>query len=296
MEITLPKINAYSIRIITLALMLVGCVDSNSSPVFDAESAWAFLEYQVSLGPRPVGSDAHAMTVDWIYSNLDEFGWDVEIQKTAKLGHPIKNIVAKRGKGKTWIILGVHYDTRLLSDQDADPSNRNYPVMGANDGASGVAVLLEIARVLTDIPDAQVWLVFFDAEDNGNIPGWDWILGSRAFVESLEGTPDAVVILDMIGDADLNIYFEANSDEVIRSQIWEQADRLSYSSYFIPTTKFRMLDDHTPFLEAGIPAVDIIDFDYPYWHTIDDTIENVSKGSLRIVGETILAWLVSKIE
>lgn len=296
MEITLQKIYAYSIRIITLALILVGCVESNPASVFDAERAWAFLEYQISLGPRPVGSDAHEMTVDWIYSSLDEFGWHVEIQNATKLGHSIQNIIAKRGEGRTWIILGAHYDTRLLSDQDADPSNRNNPVLGANDGASGVAVLLEIARVLTEIPDVQIWLVFFDAEDNGNIPGWDWILGSRAFVESLEGTPDVVVILDMIGDADLNIHFEANSDEVIRSQIWEQADRLGYSSYFIPTTKFRMLDDHTPFLEAGIPAVDIIDFDYPYWHTIDDTIVNVTKQSLRIVGETILAWLVNEIE
>lgn len=284
-----------SIRLIPLVLMLVGCIGTNEPPSFDAESAWAFLEYQVSLGPRPVGSEPHAAMVDWIYSSLDEFDWNVEIQRATKMGHPIQNIIAKRGAGSTWIILGAHYDTRLLADQDADSSNRGQPVLGANDGASGVAVLLELARIMPKDPDVQIWLIFFDAEDNGRIPGWEWILGSRAFVESLEGSPDAVVILDMIADADLNIHLEANSDPEISQQIWEHADLLGYSAFFIPTIKFRMLDDHTPFLEAGIPAVDIIDFDYPYWHTTEDTLENVSVESLQIVGETILAWLMDRM-
>ena len=272
-----------------LLIFLLGC--KKEVETFDAGSAWDFLEYQVTLGPRPVGSAAHGQTVEWIFETLNEFEWETEIQESSKLGHPIRNIVARRGEGEPWIILGAHYDTRLISDEDSDPDKRTAPVLGANDGASGVAVLLELARVLPYDLDLQIWLVFFDAEDNGNIPGWDWIMGSTAFVEQLSGVPDAVVILDMIGDADLNIYFEINSNDALKEEIWSKAESLGYSEYFIATPKFSMLDDHTPFLRADIPAVDIIDFDFPYWHTSQDTLENVSQESLEIVGNTILAWL-----
>jgi glutaminyl-peptide cyclotransferase len=134
-------------------------------------------------------------------------------------------------------------------------------------------------------------LVFFDAEDNGRIPGWDWILGSRAFVEALEGKPDAAVIVDMIGDADLEIYLERGSDPELSAEIWDVAAYLGYSQ-FIPTPKYHILDDHVPFLEAGIPALNIIDFDYPYWHTIEDTVDKVSAESLEAVGETLRVWLL----
>ncbi len=167
------------------------------------------------------------------------------------------------------------------------------PVPGANDGASGVAVLLELARTLPE-DTVPVWLVFFDAEDNGRITGWDWILGSRAFVEEIEVNPQAVVIVDMIGDADLNIHLEKNSNLEIRTEIWGMAERLGYGDVFINTEKYAMLDDHTPFLEAGIPAVDIIDFDYPYWHTIADTPDKVSAKSLLAVGDTLWHWVVEK--
>jgi Zn-dependent M28 family amino/carboxypeptidase len=164
---------------------------------------------------------------------------------------------------------------------------------GANDGASGVAVLLEMARVLP--PETEdIWLVFFDAEDSGGIENWDWLLGSRAFAASLQTNPDAVIILDMIGDADLNIYQERNSDTALTESIWKTAAKLGYDDVFIPQSKYRMLDDHTPFLEKGIPAVDIIDFDYPYWHTTADTPDKVSAQSLEIVGTTMLAWLENR--
>ena len=133
--------------------------------------------------------------------------------------------------------------------------------------------------------------MFFDAEDNGDVPSWDWILGSQAFVEQLEGEPDAVVILDMIGDTDLNIYLEQNSSSTLSAEIWAQAAALGHADHFIPVPKYRILDDHIPFLNAGIRAVDIIDFDYPYWHTTEDTADKVSAESLQVVGETILAWL-----
>jgi Zn-dependent M28 family amino/carboxypeptidase len=166
-------------------------------------------------------------------------------------------------------------------------------VPGANDGASGVAVLLELARTLPE-DISPVWLVFFDAEDNGRIEGWDWILGSRAFVEEVPVSPQAVVIVDMVGDADLNLYYELNSDETIRTEIWNTAAALGYGNIFIQTGKHSMLDDHTPFLEKGIPAVDIIDFDYPYWHTTEDTLDKVSTESLGAVGDTLWHWLVEQ--
>ena len=148
------------------------------------------------------------------------------------------------------------------------------------------------SREEIDDIDKEIWLVFFDAEDNGNIPGWDWILGSRAFVTSLSGEPDGVIIVDMIGDADLNIYMERSSDQALNAEIWTQAASLGHDE-FIPTLKYQIGDDHTPFLQAGMSAIDIIDFDYPFWHTIQDTVDKVSSESLSIVGETLLAWILS---
>lgn len=262
---------------------------------FDAQRAYQNVKDQVAFGPRLPGSESHQRTVDWIASELRRAGWQVEIQQTTRLGHPIRNIIAKHGSSSPWIILGAHFDTRLVADRDPDPAKRMQPVPGANDGASGVAVLLEIARVLPANRPGQVWLVFFDAEDQGNLPGWDWILGSRAFAESLTGKPDAVVVLDMIGDANLNIYQEQASNAALSRSIWETARQLNYQQYFIPTQKYNILDDHVPFLEAGIKAVDIIDIDYTAWHTTGDTPEKVSSESLKIVGETMLKWLENPI-
>ncbi len=209
------------------------------------------------------------------------------------MGHPIYNVIAKRNDAAPQIIIGAHYDTRMAADQDPELVKRQLPVPGANDGASGVAVLIELGRSLPK-DTVPVWLVFFDAEDNGRIDGWDWILGSRAFAEELSTHPEAVVIVDMIGDADLNIYLEQNSNASIRAEIWDTAEKLGYADKFINQEKFSMLDDHTPFLEAGIPAVDIIDFDYPYWHTTQDTPDKVSAESLQTVGKTLWTWIVEK--
>ncbi|MCL5429059.1 MAG: M28 family peptidase [Chloroflexi bacterium] len=283
-----------SFVILALSLLVVFGFQPHVSQRFDGYRALEDVEYQVTLGPRIPGSVAHEQAVTWVAQSLRSTGWQVDIQETERLGKPIQNIIAKRGDGQPWLILGAHYDSRMLADQDPDPRGRDEPVSGANDGASGVAVLLELARVLPRNLDKQIWLVFFDAEDNGRIEGWDWILGSRAFVESLNNYPDGVVIVDMIGDMDLQIYLEANSDENLRQQIWQQAAELGHSDIFIDDVKHSMLDDHTPFLELGIPAVDIIDFDYPYWHTRADTLDKVSAESLQVVGETLLAWVISQ--
>ena len=258
--------------------------------VFDGARAYDDVVTQVSFGPRIPGTEAHAQIVEWIRAELVEAGWQVEVQESEALGNPVRNIVARRGDQSPQILLGAHYDTRMYADNDPNPSNHAQPVPGANDGASGVAVLLELARTLPD-EGATVWLVFFDAEDNGRIEGWDWILGSREFVANNPLQPRAVVIVDMIGDADLNIYKERNSDSVLVNEIWQVAGSLGYSDKFIPDYKFSMLDDHTPFLEAGMHAIDIIDFDYPYWHTIADTPDKVSPQSLEVVGTTLWTWI-----
>jgi glutaminyl-peptide cyclotransferase len=293
-----PKISILII-LSTLVLILIGIAQqfpnkNQGSQSFDGQRAFEDIATQLSFGSRAVGSPGHDQVIDWLTLELPQLGWQTEIQTGSMLGLSIQNIVAKRGQGSPWIILGAHYDTRLISDQDSDPEKRNQPVLGANDGASGVAVLLELARVIPADYPGEIWLVFFDAEDNGNIPGLDWIMGSRYFVDQLTGKPDAVVIVDMIGDADLNIHMEQNSDPRLTAEIWGLAATLGYVDHFIPTPKYRILDDHIPFLQAEIPAVDLIDFDYPYWHSTEDTIDKISAESLKIVGETLQVWLESR--
>jgi glutaminyl-peptide cyclotransferase len=262
-----------------------------TTPYFDEQRAFRDIEYQLSLGPRTIGSEAHTKTIAYIQDELREEGWKVEVQEFNEEGHTIQNVIAKRGKGTPWIILGAHYDSRFFADQDPNLDNRKLPVPGANDGASGVAVLLEIGRTLPSRLDRQIWLVFFDAEDNGNLTGWDWIMGSRAFVANLDGKPDAVVVVDMVGDASQQLYMEANSNKSLKEEIWQQAADLGYNQFY-PRVKNSIIDDHTPFLQAGIPAVDIIDIDYIYWHTTNDTVDKVSAASLDAVGETVLAWML----
>jgi len=260
---------------------------------FDGQRAYADVQTQVGFGSRVPGSEGHAQFQKWLQNELEAAGWQVEMQTSEALGHPIENLVARRGADPPQIVLGAHYDTRMFADNDPDAAQHTKFVPGANDGASGVAILLELARSLP-AETVPVWLVFFDAEDNGRIEGWDWILGSREFVKNNPVRPRAAIIVDMIGDADLNIYKERNSDPALTDEIWAVAQGLGYESKFIPEYRHSMLDDHTPFLEAGIPAVDIIDFDYPYWHTIQDTPDKVSAESLKIVGETLRVWIMQQ--
>jgi hypothetical protein len=271
-----------------------------AEPAFDGARAYADVKFQVDLGPRIPGTEGHAAIIEWMVAELEAVGWEADVQEGEYLGNLIRNVVAKRADtvpGAAWIILGAHFDTRSRADHDPDPARQAEPVPGANDGASGVAVLLELARVLPADLDKNVWLVFFDAEDDGRIEGKEWIMGSSFFVEQLIAEenaplPDAAVIVDMIGDADLNVYFEMNSDPALSEEIWGVAASLGYSEAIIPLPRHRMLDDHIPFKNAGIPAVDMIDFDYPYWHTVADTADKVSAQSLTIIGDTLLKWLL----
>jgi glutaminyl-peptide cyclotransferase len=262
--------------------------------VFDGKLALADVEKQVAFGPRIPGSEAHAKTIDWIQQELKTSGWTVELQETTYQNQPVRNVIAKRGDGKSpWVILVAHFDSRMKADRDPNPENQAKPVPGANDGASGAAVLLELARVLPKDLEKQVWLAFIDSEDQGDLPGWDWILGSRAFAESLANKPDAVVVIDMIGDANLNIPKERNSTPDLVAEIWEVAAQRGHTQ-FLPQAGYAMLDDHTPFLERGMRAIDIIDFDYNYWHTAEDTADKVSAESLFAIGDTLLHWLTGE--
>ena len=278
------------IAVVVILLVLGILTMDKSNHEFNSERAFNNVKFQVEQGPRTIGSDAHDIVEKWIISDLLNMNWKVDIQETDTSGAVIKNIIAQRGSGTPWVIIASHYDSRSSADQDPNPQNRDQPVLGANDGASSVAILLELARVLPVKLNKQIWLVFFDNEDNGDSSGIDWDLGSEYFVSKLNGKPDSVVVLDMVGDKDLDIYMERNSNSDLNTEIWDVAKELGYSQ-FIPTYKYALIDDHLPFIRAGIRAVDVIDFDYPYWHTTSDTLNKVSPESLKVVGYTILKWL-----
>jgi Zn-dependent M28 family amino/carboxypeptidase len=257
---------------------------------FNGGRALEHVEKQVSLGPRTPGSDAHIATADYIRETLEGNGWTVDVQEFTFNGIEARNIIGRAGpETGRWIILGTHYDTRPLADRDLQSPDQ--PVMGANDGASGVAVLLELSHVI-DLKtlDERIWIVFFDVEDSGGIDENPWAYGSQYFANSLDRYPEAVVIVDMVGDVELNILFERNSDIELSAKIWAIAKDNGYTA-FIPEPGRSILDDHTAFLRLGMRAIDIIDFDYPYWHTTQDTLDKVSAESLKQVGRTLQLWL-----
>lgn len=274
---------------ILLLLLVAGCAPAQGRS-FDGAAALSRIEEQVAMGPRYPGSPGHAMVQAWLGGELGELGWDAQADTFLYLGASLTNITARRGPGSgPLILLGAHYDTRRLADRD--PVSPDEPVPGANDGASGVAVLLELARVLGDRePTCDLRLAFFDGEDNGDIEGWEWAAGAREYAASLEREPLAVVVVDMVGDRDLDLPMERTSSPDLAAEIWSAAQAeglLAFRSEAGPA----VLDDHTPFLARGWRAVDIIDLSYPAWHTVDDTLDKVSAESLAQVGEALLAWL-----
>lgn len=260
---------------------------------FDGDRAYAHAGAQCDFGPRPPGSEALRQAGNYIVDELEDQGWTVEEQTFEYQGVTVRNLIGRKGEGAP-IIVGAHYDTRAVADRDPDPQQWDAPVPGGNDGASGVAVLLELARSL-NVPQTghEVWLAFFDGEDNGSdgLPGWDWIVGSSYMAGHLANNVDFMILLDMIGDQDQRIYWEGSSTGWMREAVWEVAGQLGYSEHFIPRVGYNLIDDHRPFLNQGVPAIDIIDFDYPYWHTTEDTCDKLSRGSLARVGQVVEATL-----
>lgn len=259
-------------------------------PKFNAENAYQHVQTQMGFGARYPGSAGHAQTISWLSQELKENGWEVQLFEYPYYEAVIINVVAHKEGTAPHILLGAHFDTRLLADQDAkDPQQ---PVPGANDGASGVAVLLELSRIIPQTIPNEITLAFFDFEDQGGIGHYQWIAGSTALAEDPNfRKPDQVVVVDMIGDKDLSVYLERNSDRLIADQIWSAGAQLGYEHILIPQEKYSILDDHTAFNRIGIPAVDMIDFDYPYWHTSEDDLSKISSESLGVIGETLLYWL-----
>lgn len=262
--------------------------------------AWHYLNQQLSFGPRNPGSPGHRRMIDFLMSELAKYADEVTTQEFwvchEGKGYVMTNVAAlfrsADGERAPFVILGAHFDTRPRAELDPDPAKRALPIMGANDGASGVAVLLEIAGMLAlKRPPVPLMLAFFDGEDFG--PTVDsMFLGSRRFAQETEpSSVESMILLDMVGDANLEIYIEGNSwrsaSALVRA-VWESASRLGYGHVFRNEVLHYVLDDHVPFIERGIPCVDIIDFDYPYWHTTHDTADKCSRESLRIVRDVVL--------
>jgi glutaminyl-peptide cyclotransferase len=269
---------------LTALLAMAGC--ASEPAVFDGERAMAHVEALCELGPRHVGSPGNAAAAAYIQAHLEGHGWEVELQEFAHRGLPVRNVIGRKGEGPV-ILLGTHFDTRPLAD--LDPVDRSQPVPGANDGGSGTSVLLELARVLDEdvTRQATIELAFFDGEDRAGLGGWSCCVGSWHAVSELSERPAYVVIVDMVGDATQEFYFEWSSTLWLQERIWGLADSMGYGHYFVAEHRHAIVDDHTPFLQQGIPAALIIDFDYIYWHTTHDTPDKLSAASLQRVGSVL---------
>ena len=287
-----------------LILLLLSSCHSQVIPEFDEQSAFRHLEKQCEFGPRVPGTLSHLKCRDYLKTMLNKYADRVTLQpftvtiESGKSPVTCYNIIANfYSAKKRRILLCAHWDTRPWADRDPDPANHKKPVPGASDGASGVAVLLEIAKIIKITPpNYGVDIVLFDAEDFGTYGQNDtWALGSKQFARNTVRNyhPEFAILLDLIGDADQQLYIEQNSYQYARKivdRIWNIAERMAIPE-FIPEVKFDVYDDHLNLLEIGIPAIDIIDFDYKYWHTVEDTPDKCSPQSLGNVGKVVLGVL-----
>jgi len=277
--------------------LLVACAANSPASMqtaplkFDSSRAYEDLRRQVAFGPRPAGSAALAQTRQYILAQLKasviaarEDAWEAQ----TPIG-PIKmvNIIGTiPGRRPERIALATHYDTKLF---------RDFRFVGASDGASSTAGVLELGRALKNRQnDYTIELLFFDGEEA--VIDWyrnnDNTYGSRHYVQTAQkaGTLQslkALVLLDMIGDRNLNILRDSNSTRWLTDIVWASAAKLGYRANFVQQES-TIEDDHVNFVRAGIPAVDIIDLDYPVWHTVQDDLDHVSARSLQIVGDVVL--------
>ena len=267
---------------------------------FDGGEAFQYLLTQCSFGPRNPGSVGHLRCLQYLVNTLRGFADSVQTQPFVHINGnsrmPMANIVATFRPTETRrVVLAAHWDTRPFADQDPHPTLRNTPIPGADDGASGVAVLLEIARVCRSVgAPVGLDLVLFDGEDFGHTFD-QMFLGARYFAQHLPiGRPAFAVLIDMIGQRGLAIPPDMNSVKRAPSvvqRVWQAAASLGYAQQFPTTPKYALVDDHLPLLDAGIPAIDVIDFDYPFWHTMADAPDKCTPRSLEIVGQVLLRTL-----
>jgi hypothetical protein len=289
-----------------LALLVVGGACAARHPV-DGARALDRVRVQVEAGPRVPGTPAHRTIQGWIAAEITRLGGAVELQAftDTSLGHRLEltNVIGHFGPARSpgrRIALLAHWDSRPWCDQDPDSAHRDEALPGANDGASGVAVLLEVAEVMHGgAPPVNVDLVFLDGEDQGRatMPE-EFSLGARAYAAKLGETPAdsrpaAAFLFDMVGDRELDIYPEVNSARRAANLVALvlAGAKATGGSHFHSDPRHTLVDDHLPLLDAGIPAVDIIDFDYPAWHTHRDLPDQVSAASLAEVAN-VAVWLV----
>lgn len=291
----------------TLALALLpagygGVAVADSVPQFPAERAFRHLTAQCAFGPRVPGTPGHDRCLDYIQQTLRDAGWTVTLQRfrTKTDASPdsvtLTNILAQLGSRRGGALLGAHWDTRPWADQDPVAANRSKPILGANDGASGVAVLLVLAELMGQSPaPVPVEIAFFDGEDQareGNEAGY--LLGSREFARRLAGPlPQAMILIDLVGGRDLHICREGYSEQMagwLNEILFERANTLGLTG-FDNRVCYTILDDHVPFLERGIPAVDLVDMHYPQWHTVEDGPGACSQESLGQCGQLLADFL-----
>lgn len=258
----------------------------------------------MAFGPRIPGTPAHDSEGDWLAAHLRATADTLVVQAFAHVTRKgdtlhLRNFLARfRPEATDRVLYLAHWDTRPHADHSPDPALRERPVPGADDGASGVAVLLGVADALkAKAPASGVDLLFVDGEDYGSFSDTnDVLIGSRYFAaHQPAGYPPLYgVLFDMVGAKDLQIYYEENSQatapEVV-DRVWRTAKDLGYDRYFLPGVKYALIDDHVALQHAGIHAIDVVDFDYPPWHTTEDTIDKVSAASLQVVGDVAVALL-----
>ncbi len=281
--------------------------DSASSgapyPRFDGAAAYELVQRQVAFGPRVAGTEGHRAMAAWVEEYLRERADTLIVQRFTHVSVdgvslPMVNFLARFRPSSRPVLLLAHWDTRPRADAAHEPADREKPVPGANDGASGTAVLLELANVLAQTPPPRaVDILLVDGEDYGDFAvGADVFVGSRYFAANLPQGYRAEygVLLDMVGDRDLDIYVEGNSNRLapeVVDRVWNIARRLGFNDVFHRETRHTVNDDHIPLNDAGIPTIDVIDFDYAYWHTPEDTPDKVTASSLGAVG-TVMTRLI----
>jgi glutaminyl-peptide cyclotransferase len=282
-----------------LSVLSTACRDRPRPPrEFNGQAAFEYINQQVAFGPRVPGTKAHENMAGWLDSLLLQRADTVLVQRwnhvtTRGDTLPLRNFVARFNPQATKRLLFLaHWDSRPVSDSPVSRDS-SHAVLGANDGGSGVALLLGVADVLKRTPPAiGVDLLFVDGEDYGdfNKTPSDVLIGSRYYAaHQPHGSPPLYAVLfDLVADKDLQIYQEGNSligaPEVVEL-VWDTAKDLGYGGYFVASPRHTLIDDHLELQKAGIRAIDVVDFDYPPWHTQYDTIDKVSGASLQVVGD-----------
>ncbi len=292
--------------LLPLALVASACQGHRGPPVsFDGAKALARVRHQVEAGPRVPNTPPHVATGDWIAAELRASADSVEVQAFTHVTASgdtlhLRNFLARfRPDAPNRVLFVTHWDSRPHADNDPLPANRSRPVPGADDGASGTAVLLGVADELKKTPPPiGVDLLFVDGEDYGSFEGDapDVLIGAAYFAQHLPPhfQPLYGVLLDMVGDSDQVFpqeqYSRESAPEVVE-RVWKTASDLGLGSHFPNRTTGYITDDHVPLIRAGIRCIDVIDFDYPYWHTTADTADKIDSRSLANVGKVVLALI-----